>query len=162
MFSKLVCRAVEEGLLFTITLNANIPNNFQPAVQKQISLSCSEMQRQRRDESPGSIWGRTPLCTPSPLCPAHRHTQAGVHTMVPGALLMPPKAEHLRGGGEDQENDHHKLFWFCEFWSWDSLHRIPAADLCATHSRPDTTVVGGMPSCLCGRRVSSLSTINSF
>lgn len=46
--------------------------------------------------------------------------------------------------------------------SWgNSSHREIAADLWTTCRRPNNKVVGGMPSCLCGRRVSLSSAINS-
>ena len=137
----------------------NIPNNFQPTVKRQIFLSCSEKQWQRREEALGSIWDRTsvPSAHAFSRVPAHACTRRHACT-----LRLRTLRQRLRQLGISEEEKWARETTATSLFgpAWDSLHRKPAVHLRATCSRPDNTFVGGMPSCLCGRRVSSPSTIN--
>lgn len=141
----------------------NIPNNFQPTAKSQIFLSWSGKQWQRRKEAPGSIWDRTSTLSTSAsstssLCQC-RSSEGGTHSS-PGPPTLCQCHRELRI--LDKEELAREMTVTSLFGTmWDSLHGKAAVDLRATCSRPNNIVVGGMPSCLCGRRVSSPSTINS-
>lgn len=127
MFSKSVCSAV----------CYNTPNNFQPTAKRQVFLSCSKKQRQRREEAPGCVWD-------------------GISVNA-AQLRALRRCRRKPGILEEEERAREMTATSLLGPTWDSSHGKPAADL-----RADNTVVGGMPSCLSGRRVSSPSTIDSF
>lgn len=137
-----------------------IPNNFQPTVKRQIFLTCSEKQRQRREEAPRSVWDRTSAASTHACSRVPVHAGAGRHACTPRLRTLPQRHRKLRiweEEGQARERTATSLFGP----AWDSLHRQPAVGLCATCSRPNNIAVGGMPSCPCGRRISFPSTTNS-
>lgn len=164
LFSNLVCSAIWEGFIFMVTVNATI-FLITFSQQRKARFSWAEVKSSGRGRKrPQEAFGTEPLHLPTPHPPLLPSANAGPQR---GALIHPQGPPilcqcHWELRILDKEELARETTVTSLFGTmWDSLHGKAAVDLRATCSRPNNIVVGGMPSCLCGRRVSSPSTINS-
>lgn len=154
MFSKLVCRAIWEGFLFTVIVSATI---FLITFRQQWKgrFSSAALKSSGRGGK-RSMWDRTSVPSTCAFSREPAHTHARRHACAP---RLRQRHWKVRTSEEEWAREMNTTSLFGPVW--DSWHRKPAADWHAPHSRPDNRVMGGMPSCLCGRRVSSPSIRNS-